>query len=149
MGWGSWVLVVTGFCLSVIAGSGVFQALFVMPEYFADPPASLRRYQQDRSFVFWLPLHAVALLTLVLALVANWHTDRRSALLVTAAIYLLTWVVTVVFFIPGVIAFNKVDVTGPPSPELARQGRRWQQRSWSRHVLTVAAALSALVALGT
>ena len=43
-----WVLVLGCFCLSVIAGAGLFQALFVMPEYFADPPASLRRYQADR-----------------------------------------------------------------------------------------------------
>jgi hypothetical protein len=61
--------------------------------------------------------------------------------------YLVNWLITVVFFIPGVVAFNKVDTTGPPSPELAERGRRWLQRSWGRHLLTVAAAFALLVAL--
>jgi hypothetical protein len=149
VGFANWVLVVGCFCLSVIAGAGLFQALFVRPEYFADPPASLRRYQADRSFVFWLPLHALSLVLLVLAVVQHWDSPRRTAILVAAGCYVLTWVVTLVFFIPGVIRFNKVDVDGPPSAELAEQGRRWMRRSWSRHVLTVATALSLLIALAT
>jgi hypothetical protein len=142
-----WVLGIGGFCLSVVAGVGVFQALFVMPEYFADPPASLRRYQSDRSWLFWLPLHAVSLLCLVLATVLCWDTGRRTAILVAFACWIMTWIVTGVVFIPGVIRFNKVDVDGPPSAELAEEGRRWMRRSWGRHVLTVAAALSLLMAL--
>lgn len=147
LGLALWTLVIGGFCLSAIAGAGIFQALFVMPEYFSDPPASLRRYQADRSFTFWLPLHAVTLLDLVLALVTNWDSDRRPWLLVAVACYALTWIVTVLFFIPGVIGFNKVNVDGPPSPELGDRGRRWLRRSWARHVLTTATALSLLIAL--
>lgn len=120
-----WTLVIGGYCLSVIAGAGIFQALFVMPEYFSDPPASLRRYQRDRSFTFWLSLHAVTLVDLVHALITNWDSDRRAWLLVAVACYAVTWIVTVLFFISDVIAFNKVNVDGPPSPELADQGRRW------------------------
>ena len=149
IGFATWVLVVGCFCLSVIAGAGLFQAMFVMPEYFADPPASLRRYQADRSYRFWLPLHALSLVLLVLAIVLHWDSARRTAILVAAGFYVVTWVVTLVFFIPGVIRFNKVDVDGPPSAELTREGRRWMRRSWSRHLLTVAAALSLLIALAT
>jgi hypothetical protein len=147
LGLSGWALVIGGFLLSVIAGAGLSQALFVMPEYFADPPASLRRYQADRSFVFWLPVHAAAIVALALAAVANWESQRRTAILVAIGSYVLIWAATAVFFIPGVIAFNRVDVDGPPSPALAAQGRRWMRRSWSRHVLTVATALSLLVAL--
>jgi hypothetical protein len=147
MSFGLWVLVIGGFCLSVVAGAGLFQALFVMPEYFSDPPASLRRYQRDRSWLFWLPLHAVSLLCLVSATVLFWDTGRRTAVLVAFGCWILTWVVTAIFFIPGVIRFNKVDVNGPRSAALADEGRRWMRRSSGRHVLTVAAALSMLVAL--
>ena len=140
-------LVIGCFCLSSIAGSGVFQALFVMAGYFSDPPASLEAFQKDRSFVFWLPLHVVSLLALVVALVSSEGGDRRTLVWVSVASYVVNWVVTIVFFIPGVVAFNKVDPTGPPSPELAERGRRWLRRSWGRHVLTVIAAFALLAAL--
>lgn len=142
----TWSLIVGCFCLSVIAGAGVFQALFVMPAYFASPPGSLSAMQNDRSFVFWIPLQLVTLLSLVVALVSS-EGDRRAAIWVSFACYVVCWVITGVFFIPGVVAFNRVDPAGPPSPELAARGRRWLQRSWGRHVLTVGAAGALLVAL--
>ena len=73
-------LIIGCFGLSAIAGSGVFQALFVMPSYFESPPASLEAFQNDRSFVFWIPLQAVSLLALVVALFSSEGDDRRTAI---------------------------------------------------------------------
>lgn len=143
----TWSLIIGCFCLSVIAGAGIFQALFVMPAYFRSPPASLEAMQKDRSFVFWIPLQAATLLALIVALVSGEGDDRMTAIWISTAFYVGCWVITGVFFIPGVVAFNKVDTSGPPSPELAERGRRWLQRSWSRHVLTVGAAGALLIAL--
>jgi hypothetical protein len=142
-----WSLLVSALGLSMVVGAGLFQALFVMPEYFSNPPASLRRYQQDRSYTFWLPLHVIILIAIVIAAVAGWHQDRRTLILAAAGCYTLCWVITLLFFIPGVIAFNKVDVNGPPSPELTAKGRTWMRRSWPRHALMAAAAIVALLAL--
>lgn len=83
-----------------------------MPEYFASPPGSLRRYQADRSWRFWLPLHAVTLPALVLPLVGNWSTDRRVLVLAATICYAASWIATLIWFIPGVIEFNKVDPSG-------------------------------------
>ena len=66
----TWPLAVAAFCMTVVAGVGVYQSLFVMPEYFSSPPESLRRYQADTSWKFWLPLHAVTLPALLLMLAA-------------------------------------------------------------------------------
>jgi hypothetical protein len=139
----TWMLMTAAFCMTAVASVGVYQSLFVMPGYFSSPPASLRRYQADRSWRFWLPLHAVTLPALVLSLVTTWSTDRRS--LVLAA----SWVATAIWFIPGVIEFNKVDVDGPHSEELAAKGRRWLRQSTGRLVLMVAAAVLLVIALGT
>ena len=71
--------------MTVVAGVGVYQSIFVMPEYFSSPPASLRRYQADKSIRFWLPLHAVALTTLVLSLISNWSNDRSGLILAASS----------------------------------------------------------------
>ncbi len=140
-------MIIGCFCLSVIAGAGIFQALFVMPAYFRSPPASLQAVQTDKSFGFWIPLQVVTLGSLIVALVSSQGDDRLTAIWVSVACYVACWAITAIFFIPGVIAFNKIDTTGPPSPELAARGRRWLQRSWGRHALTVGAAAALLVAL--
>ncbi len=57
----TWSLIMGCFCLIVIAGAGVFQALFVMPGYFRSPPASLEAMQKDRSFAFWIRALLIAL----------------------------------------------------------------------------------------
>src|SRR5262249_49350454 len=86
-------------------------------------------------------------ISIVIAAAAGWHQDRRTLILTAAGCYTLCWVITLLFFIPGVIAFNKVDVNGPPSPELNAKGRTWMRRSWPRHALMAAAATLALLAL--
>lgn len=86
-------------------------------------------------------------MALVLALIWNWSSDRSGLLIFATACYALSWIATFVFFIPGVIEFNKVDVDGPPSEELAKKGRTWLQRSSIRLVLMLATALALLVGL--
>lgn len=61
---------------------------------------------------------------------------------------LLSWIATFTLFIPGVIEFNKVDVDGPYSQELADKGRRWLRRSSARLALMAVAAACLLIGLG-
>jgi hypothetical protein len=144
---GDIALVVASLGLSMVVGAGLLQALFVMPEYFSDPPSSLRRFQNDKSFRFWLPLHALILVALTFALILEWDTGRQTPLLWAAICYAACWAATFALFIPGVVAFNRVDVDGPPDPELAAKGARWLRLSWSRHALMVASAVLALLAV--
>jgi hypothetical protein len=144
----SWMLIVASFGMAAVAWVGTYQAIFVMPEYFSAPPASLKRYQADRSWKFWLPLHAVTLPALVLSLIANWDNDRLTLVLVAAILYLVSWIATFALFIPGVIEFNKVDTDGPPNEELRVKAVKWQQRSSVRLVLLLASAGMLVIALG-
>lgn len=145
----TWTLMVASFGMTAVASVGIYQALFVFPEYFSAPPASLRRYQADTSWKFWLPLHAITLLATISTLIANRTADRFGLLLTATACYIAAWIATLIWFIPGVIEFNKVDVDGPDSPELAEKGLRWQRRSTSRLILLLAAAVLLSIALGT
>jgi hypothetical protein len=148
----TWVLMVAAFGMTAVASVGIYQSLFVMPEYFAAPPGSLRRYQGDRSWRFWLPLHAVTAPALVFAVITTWSAGRHGLVLAAALCYTASWVATAIWFIPGVIEFNKVD-TGRPytdeeAAELAAKGRRWLRRSTVRLVLMLAAAVMLTLALG-
>lgn len=145
---GTWALIIAAFGLTAVAAVGFYQSIFVMPEYFSSPPASLRRYQADRSIWFWLPLHGVTLPFLIIALVLNWSNGRLSFLLTATIAYALSWIATFTLFIPGVIEFNKVDVDGPYSQELADQGRLWLRRSSARLALMAVAAACLLIGLG-
>jgi hypothetical protein len=144
---GDWALLVAALGCSAVAGIGIFQALFVMPEYFDEPPASLARYQHDQSWKMWLPLHLVTLAALITGTVLTWSESRRAIVLAADVLYLTVWLTTLLFFIPGVIRFNKVDPTGPPSPELRQEAQTWLRRSSIRHVLTLATAIAVLIAL--
>jgi Domain of unknown function (DUF1772) len=145
----TWMLMTATFCMTAVASVGVYQSLYVMPAYFSSPPASLRSFQADRSWTFWLPLHAATLPALVLSLISVWSTERQGLVLAASICYAASWVATAVWFIPGVIAFNKADVDGPYSEELATKGRRWLRQSTIRLVLMLAAAVLLVIALGT
>ena len=109
----TWMLMTATFCMTAVASVGVYQSLFVMPEYFSSPPASLRRYQADRSWTFWLPLHAVTLPALVLSLISTWSTERRG--LVLGRDHLLRRVLGGNGHLvhPGVIESTRSTSTGP------------------------------------
>jgi hypothetical protein len=144
----TWMLIVASFGMSAVAWVGLYQAMFVFPEYFSAPPASLRRYQNDKSWKFWLPLHVITLPAIILSLTSNWSNDRFELVLIATILYTLSWIATFAIFIPGVIEFNKVDVDGPPSEELAIKGRKWLRRSTVRLALMLSAAGLLVVALG-
>jgi len=144
----TWMLIVSSFSMGAVAWVGLYQALFVFPEYFSAPPGSLRRYQSDKSWKFWLPLHAVALPAIILSLITNWDNDRFGLVMTATVLYTLSWIATFIFFIPGVMEFNKVDPDGPPSEELAAKGRSWLRRSTVRLVLMLSAAALLVIALG-
>ncbi|GAA1662621.1 hypothetical protein [Fodinicola feengrottensis] len=140
-------LAVAAFGMIAIASVGGYQAIYVFPTYFSAPPASLRRYQADTSWKFWLPLHAITFVALVLATIGNLGTGRAGFVLAAVVCYLAAWIATLIWFIPGVVAFNKVDVDGPDSPELKEKGRRWLRDSTARLVLLLAAAVLLVIAL--
>ena len=50
---------------------GLYQRIFEMPKWFANPPSSfeLIRKQSKRSRTFWLPLSALLMISLIGALI--------------------------------------------------------------------------------
>ncbi len=98
--------------------------------------------------VFWLMIHPLLILSLIVTLVLNWKTKpRRKLILISFAVYIVVLVVSQIYFIPELGAFkHSPEATLSPAEWLAR-GQRWQRLSWLRGTIMYAAILPLLLAL--
>jgi hypothetical protein len=133
-----YILLLCSLLFGLVLGAGISQSLFVMPAWFASPPASLALigHQSAKSVAFWIPLQAGLLAALVASLALNWRSPERRKLVGGAlGVYVLTWVVSGLFFVPEIISLAAAASDGPYDASLAERGQRWMQLSWGRHVL--------------
>ena len=97
---------------------------------------------------FWLTVHPLVILSLILALILNWKfRARRKLILITFAIYAVVLVVTQLYFLPELFAFERSANSGVSPAEWFSRGQRWQRLSWIRGVIMYAAILPLLLAL--
>ena len=98
--------------------------------------------------IFWMTVHPLLILSLILALVLNWRLrERRKLILISFAVYFLVLVVTQIYFIPELIAFERSPQSGVPPAEWLARGQRWQRLSWIRGAVMYASFLPLLIAL--
>jgi hypothetical protein len=98
--------------------------------------------------VFWLTIHPLLILSLIAALVLNWKfKSRRKLILISFAVYLLVIVVTRIYFVPELGAFEQSPGSAVSPSEWAARGQRWQRLSWIRGAIMYASMLPLLFAL--
>ncbi|HEX8070749.1 MAG TPA: hypothetical protein VF546_12410 [Pyrinomonadaceae bacterium] len=97
---------------------------------------------------FWMLIHPLLILALVVALALNWRARaRRKLILISLAVYAVVLVVSQIYFIPELVAFARSPQSGlPPAHWLAR-GQRWQHLNWLRGTVMYAGILPLLLAL--
>jgi hypothetical protein len=98
--------------------------------------------------IFWVTIHPLLILSLILALVLNWKSkSRRKLILISLATYIVVLVVTQIYFLPELGAFRRsAESTLSPAEWLVR-GQRWQRLSWIRGAIMYVAILPLLLAL--
>ena len=98
--------------------------------------------------IFWLSIHPLLILSLLITLALNWKSKpRRKLILISLAIYFLVLVVTQIYFIPELIAFARSPQSTVSPAEWLARGQRWQRLSWIRGGIMYAAILPLLLAL--
>jgi hypothetical protein len=98
--------------------------------------------------IFWLTVHPLLILSLIVALVLNWKAEsRRKLILITFAIYFVVLVVTQIYFLPELLAFERSPESNVSPSEWIARGKRWQRLSWIRGAVMYAAILPLLFAL--
>lgn len=125
--------------MATAVGGGLYEHVVLMPLWSATPPASFAVIQPGTGVPlqqFWIPVHALITLFLILALVATWRDAKvRKALLVGLASYIVMRAWSGVFFIPEMLAFQKIPLDAPASADLLARVQRWTTWSWFREPL--------------
>ena len=97
---------------------------------------------------FWLTIHPLLILSLIVALILNWRLRaRRKLILISAVLYALVLIVTQLYFLPELRAFEESANSGVTRAEWLVRGRRWQTFSWIRGAIMYAAIIPLLLTL--
>ena len=134
-----------------LLGGIAYSHLIFFPVYLSALPDSsvvVNGTYGLREATFWMLIHPLLILSLVFSLVLNWRQRaRRRLLLVSSAVYVLVIVVSSLYFIPELIAFERSPQSTLPPAEWLARGQRWQRLSWVRGATMYASFLPLLIAL--
>ena len=146
-----WSLI--GLCLALASavGGGLYEHIVLMPLWSKSPPSSFSVIQPATGVPlqrFWIPVHILITLAFIASLVLAWG-DRpvRQLLLIALGSYIIMRAWSAVYFIPRMLAFQKVPLDSPPSDELSRRVARWTFWTWLREPLDVLSFGASLLAL--
>lgn len=144
-------LLFAGLAEALAVGGGFYESVVVMPQWSARPPASFAIIQERTGVPlqrFWIPVHVLITVGLLVSLAANWKApDRRWLILAALASYAVMRAWSFAYFIPEMLSFQKAALDAPSTPELLDRVRRWTRLTWFREPLDLFTLLSLLLAL--
>ena len=146
-----WSLILLCYSIAAAIGGGLYEHIVLTPIWSKSPPSSFAIIQPTTGVPlqrFWIPVHGTITLFIILSLVMTWSDMTvRRLLLVAMASYIVMRVWSFLFFIPEMLAFQKVPLDSAPSAELAARGARWTFWTWFREPLDIISFLFSLLAL--
>lgn len=146
-----WCLVLLCFASAVALGGGIYESVVLNPLWSASAPASFAVIQPDTGVPlqqFWIPVHGAITLFYIAALVLTWR-DRtlRRWMLTGMASYLVMRTWSWLYFIPEMLAFQRIPLDSAPPPELLERVSTWTRLTLLREPLDVITFVSLLMAL--
>jgi hypothetical protein len=150
-GFRTYALMISVILWGVLLGGVAYSHIVFFPVYLSDLPASAvivnGPYALNEAR-FWMLLHPLLILSLLISLIANWRIrSRRPLIASTAGIYLIIIVITSLYFLPELIRFHDSPTSGIPAAEWLARGNSWQYLSWLRGATLFIAAVPLLIAL--
>jgi hypothetical protein len=98
--------------------------------------------------IFWLTIHPLLILSLLLSLALNWkQRARRNRILISLAIYVAVLVISSLYFIPELVAFARSPQSNLSPADWLVRSQRWQKLSWIRGASMYLGILPLLLAL--
>jgi hypothetical protein len=146
-----WSLILLCFSWAAAIGGGLYESSVLTPLWSRSAPSSFAIIQPGTGVPlqrFWIPVHTAIAAFIVLALVTTWRDTTVRRLLVVAVVsYIVMRVWSGLYFIPEMLAFQKVPLDSPPSAELSARVSRWTFWTWFREPLDIISFLCSLLAL--
>ena len=136
-------------CL-VQAGAQLFAILVIVRTLIADPPRSFAMLQGAHGYdssIFWNTVPMITLVTLLLALVANWKTTRRGLLLIALSLFVVGSVIAGVVVEPGFGKLLAVGYSDTVDASLKSQAATLYLYDWVLWLVSLGAGISLLCAL--
>lgn len=134
-----------------LLGGIIYSHLVYFPVYLSALPDSAVVVNGPyglREAIFWMTIHPLLILSLIAALTLNWKSgSRRKLILISFAIYIAVIVVTQLYFLPELRAFEHSPRSNLSPAEWLARGQRWQRLSWIRGAVCYAAFVPLLLAL--
>lgn len=139
------VLIACAMLLTIGNGTGIYEHLFGIPKMLSSPIAYMETTNSDmgQPQKFWIPLHAMILLTLILSLVFNWKNKRRKYLILATFISYIYISIVSIFFARELFAFK--EITDPAV--FSEQTSRWILLSWHRPIIGLASVVLLMIAI--
>jgi hypothetical protein len=119
----------------IVIGGAVYEHVGVVPVWASAAPASLAMFQASMAitpFRFWMPIHPITMVLLLLALAFNWKTERRNFILTTIVGYAIVLAVTFLYFVPELMSIIQSVYAITTDPELTQRAQSWEFRSQVR-----------------
>jgi len=148
---GTYALFLVVILWGTLLGGIAYSHLVYFPVYLSALPDSAAMVNGPYGLhesIFWLTVHPLLILSLIIALVLNWKfKPRRKLILISFVIYFVMLVITQVYFLPELMAFERSPESSISPAEWLARGQRWQRLSWIRGAVMYVGILPLLLAL--
>lgn len=135
-GFGTYALMLSIVLWGVLLGGVAYSHIVYFPVYLAHLPESAALTNGPYALHeehFWLLIHPVLVLSLVISLIANWRDAfRRKMVASTLGLYIAVLVVSSLYFIPQLQEFRESPTSNISTVEWQARGAHWQRMSYIR-----------------
>jgi len=148
---GTYALFLVVILWGTLLGGITYSHLVYFPVYLSALPDSavvVRGPYGLHEAIFWMTVHPLLILSIIVALVVNWKVrSRRKLILISFGIYFVVLVITQIYFLPELMTFERSPESNVLRLEWVERGQRWQRFSWIRGAVMYAGILPLLLAL--
>ena len=151
LGFGTYALMVTIILWGVLLGGVVYSHMVFFPVFLSNLPESSAVvkgvYGLDESR-FWMTLHPLLIISLIISLISNWRdAARRRLIAMTFGVYTTALIVTMWYFVPQLMAFASSAQEVFPESYWDERASLWITLSTIRGLILFIFILPLLIAL--
>jgi len=133
-----------------IMGGAVYEHLNVVPTWSAGPPLSLSMFQGEHGLnpeLFWMLIHPINLVLLLVTLFIHWKSQRRKYILVVLLSYVAILIITAIYFVPELLSIITTEPGNIVDDQLTARAGLWEALSIIRLGVLVVLAMILLIGL--